>query len=214
MNQVPRNIPAVAGPGHHAGQHRPIGGETQLYVWGDARLGKSHLLQAACHQAGLQNLTATYLQAAQLQKLSPEVFEGLESLQLVCIDDVHQLLEDRCWEMPLFDLVNRVREAGSHLVVSSNCSPAALSLALPDLESRLRWGPVLQILPLDDHRKVDAIQQRAESRGLELSIQVAQYMLHHLPRDLATLLEMKVRRLCSFPVHLLPNTNEKVHLIL
>jgi DnaA family protein len=55
---------------------------------------------------------------------------------------------------------------------------------LPDLRSRLVWGPVFQLQVLPDAKKREALQLRAQLRGLELPENVADYLLSHYPRDL------------------------------
>ena len=60
---------------------------------------------------------------------------------------------------------------------------------MPDLRSRLQWGPVFQLKPLSDEKKIIALQLRANQRGLVLPDNVAQYLLTHFPRDLFTLFE-------------------------
>src|SRR5512134_1096116 len=63
-------------------------GETLVYLAGPAGAGKTHLLQAACQQAADAGRTAAYLPLRHLPGLSPAVFEGLERMDIVCLDDV------------------------------------------------------------------------------------------------------------------------------
>jgi DnaA family protein len=78
------------------------------------------------------------------------------------------------------------------MVVAANAAPAAIGIALPDLLSRLGWGPVFQLHPLADSEKSEALRMRARQRGMELSAEVADYLLNHASRemhDLFTLLD-------------------------
>jgi DnaA family protein len=56
-------------------------------------------------------------------------------------------------------------------------------LSLEDLRSRLQWGLTYQVHSLTDEDKQQALQMRARARGLELSDDVAQYIIQRLPRD-------------------------------
>jgi DnaA family protein len=61
---------------------------------------------------------------------------------------------------------------------------------LPDLKSRLGWGPVFQLATLSDRDKQAALQMRARRRGLELGNEVAEYLLRRCPRDMDSLFSL------------------------
>ncbi len=164
-------------------------GETQLLLWGDRSSGKSHLLQAACNLASQSGRSVCYLPVAEIVHVSPQVFEGLEQLDLVCIDDVHVLMQLPDWEESLFDLINRIRETDKRIVFTSQQSPDTMTIGIADLRSRLGWGPVFQLQDLNDTDKVKALQKRADQYGLEMADNVATYLLTHYPRDLFGLFE-------------------------
>lgn len=164
-------------------------GERQLYLWSGKGQGKSHLLQAACHFASKQNASACYLPVSEIIAQSVDIFEDLEQLDLICLDDVHLLAGDVAWEVALFDLINRVRAGTGRLLMSADRAPENLAVQLPDLRSRLVWGPVFQLQALSDADKREALQLRAQLSGLELTENVADYLLRHYPRDLFGLFE-------------------------
>lgn len=164
-------------------------GEKQVYIWAEEGQGKSHLLQAACNAAAQQNRTLCYLPADQLLLQDPQIFDGLESLDLICIDDVHLLVGSALWENALFKLINDCRASNASLLFSSLVTPEQLDIELADLRSRLSWGPVLRLSGLNDQQKFEALRQRALSRGLELPQNVAEYLMRHYPRDLFGLFE-------------------------
>ena len=151
--------------------------------WGAAGCGKSHLLQATC----AARPGAAYLPAAELLPAGPDALAGWGERGLVCIDDVDRLLGGRDWELALFALFNALWERGGCLVVSAAVAPAALVFHLPDLASRLAWGGVFHLLPLDDEARVAALRRRAAHRGLELPEDVARYLMRRLPRDMRAL---------------------------
>lgn len=157
--------------------------EAFVYFWGKQGTGKSHLLQAACHQAASQNNPAVYLPMPELVSLDAEMLMGLESMALLCIDDIQAVANKPEWQTALFHLYNRVRESGARLIVSGNSAPPALELSLADLTSRLGWGPVFQLLVMEDEDKISAMQLRARGRGMELSHEVGSYLLRHSSRD-------------------------------
>ncbi|MGB5278238.1 MAG: DnaA regulatory inactivator Hda [Gammaproteobacteria bacterium] len=164
-------------------------GEAQLLIWAGQGKGKSHLLQAACNQASRSAMTVCYLPAREIIHSTPNVFEALEQLDMVCVDDIDILMASMEWEEALFDLVNRIREAGKRIIISSSRSPESCPVHLVDLRSRLGWGPIFHLQDLDDEEKILALKKRADQYGLEMTDNVAHYLLTHYPRDLFDLFE-------------------------
>ena len=165
-------------------------GESFQYVYGPQDSGKSHLLQALCHLADAHNLRSVYLPLDELALLSPDILEGLEALDLVCIDDINLVAGRAKWEAALFHCFNRLRDAGKILVISADAPPAKLGIKLPDLSSRLAWGVTTGLQKLNDEQKISAFKLRAYERGLELTEDVARYILHRSPRTLRELFDM------------------------
>ena len=164
-------------------------GEKQVYIWSAQGEGKSHLLQAACNLAAKNQRTVCYLPARQIIDQPVQILDEIEYLDVVCIDDVEQLATSPIWEEALFDLINRMRETGKCLLLAAATSPEAMQVRLPDLRSRLAWGPVFQLQSLSDSDKYEALRLRAHQRGLELPENVAEYLMRRYPRDLFGLFE-------------------------
>jgi DnaA family protein len=164
-------------------------GEAQMLLWAGKGNGKSHLLQAACNLAAQSKLTACYLPANQFIGQPVQLFDGLERLDLVCIDDVDAMMQSMHWEEALFDLINRMRDAAGRILFAAGASPESCPIRLADLRSRLSWGPVFHLHELDDEDKIRAMQKRAQLSGLEMTDHVANYLLTHYPRALFDLFE-------------------------
>jgi len=165
-------------------------GEQFVYLHGVNGTGKSHLLQAVCHAAAENNLQAVYLPMHQCIAMSTAIFEGLEHMDIVCIDDLDAIAGNAQWETALFHLFNRVRDAGAYLVIAANANTQELGLALPDLQSRLAWGLAFRLQSLDDAQLAAALQMRAGVRGIELADEVAAYILKRCPRDMNAVFEL------------------------
>ena len=158
--------------------------EQVIYLWGDAGSGVSHLLQSVCQKAETCARSFQYLPLADLLPQDPAVIlDGLEQLELVCIDDVHLLEGQPHWQTAMFHLYNRVRDGGGQLLLGARKSPRGLKLDLADLQSRLQWGLTFQLRPLSDQDKLAALRERSRLRGFDLPEDVAQYILHRAPRD-------------------------------
>lgn len=158
--------------------------ETFLFVSGAAGLGKTHLLQATCFEAAAAGRSTAFLPLAGAAALAPAVLDGMEQMQLVCLDDVQAIAANPAWEQAVFNLFNRVRDAGCTLLVAGNRRPDQCGFTLPDLVSRLGWGVTYTLRPLSDSDIMAALSQRAQGRGLELPRETAQFLLRRMPRDL------------------------------
>lgn len=113
----------------------------------------------------------------------PEMLEGLEALDLVCLDDIEYISGNADWELALFFLFNRLRDSGTRLLIAGRSAPRQLQIQLPDLLSRLQQGLVFQVHELTDEDKIQALQKRARLRGMDLSEEVAHYVLQRTERS-------------------------------
>ncbi|KJY99177.1 DnaA regulatory inactivator Hda [Pseudoalteromonas ruthenica] len=160
------------------------------YLCGLGDSGKSHLLYATCIHAQEQGLSSMLLSLSEVQQFGAQVLEGLDTLDVVCIDDLHLVAGDEAWEKALFNFFNRFNEPGKLLLISADLLPDMLNITLPDLESRLKWGTTLQIRSMSDDDKAQALTNRAKMRGLELSDDCARFLLTRLSRDMRALLDV------------------------
>ena len=100
-------------------------------------------------------------------------------------DNVH-LLNDQA-QIDLFNLYNQLKESGGILITAGLHSPTQMGLR-EDLATRLAWGLVYQLLPLNDAEKALALNNHAAERGMRLPTEVVDYCLRYLKRDLSTLM--------------------------
>ncbi len=159
-----------------------------LYLWGTPGNGRSHLLQATCHYCTQRGGASLYLDVSvPSEGLAPQALEGLEGLDLVCLDESWCLAGNSAWEQALFHLYNRCRDRGTPLVISGEVAPLHSPFRLADLRSRLGWDWVYRLQPLNDADKAEALVHLARLRSLALPKETALYLLRRCPRDMATL---------------------------
>jgi len=161
---------------------------SNLFLYGAEGSGKTHLLNALCHEMREHQGRAFYLAMKRLPKDAITSLQGLETLDLVCVDDLHVIAGDKAWEEALFHCFNRIREAGGRLVVSSHVRLSAMNIDLPDLASRLAWGLRLPLLPLEDEDKLAVIDLHCSALGTHLPQDVQHYLLKRQDRNLPALI--------------------------
>jgi len=170
-------------------------GEPVLYMWGESGSGRSHLLHALCSEVDERGESVAYIPLHHYQGMSLDIFENMEAVTLVCIDNVDAIAGDKKWEKALFDFYNRWldnkgnRPPGASLVLCAIDLPKQLNIKLDDLVSRFEWGACYHLSPLNDEEKLGALQLRAQLKGMKLPVDVGRFLLNRLSRDMNTLLK-------------------------
>jgi len=161
-----------------------------VWIWGAPESGRSHLLQACVNAGGAVGARAAYLPLGPDTGLTPQALDGLEECDLVCIDDVDRVSGQGEWERALFLLYEGVRQRGGRLVMTAARAPLHSPFGLPDLVSRFASGATFRLRALSDEDRIRAMQLRANWRGLELSDEVAGYILSRVERGSASLFSL------------------------
>ena len=162
-------------------------GEAQIFLWGQSGQGKSHLLQACCHQAQNQGFSSFYFDLSTRPLPSPSLLIGLDDYDLVCFDNIQHIAGSTSWELAFFYFFNQQRERGHKLIISASSAPNDIAIQLPDLKTRLNWGLTLKIQALDDGDRITALTFKANQMGFEITPQAGHFLLTHYDRDLASL---------------------------
>jgi len=170
-------------------KHMPDEPGSHVFLHGGEGSGKTHLLNALCHETRERGGRAFYLALKRLPKDAIASLQGLEKLDLVCVDDLHVIAGDEAWEEALFHCFNRIKEANGRLLISSRNQLSVLGIGLPDLASRLAWGLRLPLIPLEDHDKLKVISMHSDALGFSLSEDVQQYLLKYHERSMAALIQ-------------------------
>ena len=91
---------------------------------------------------------------------------------IMVADDVHLLDNDA--QIDLFNQYNQLKEHGEILIAAGSHSPNQMGLR-DDLATRLAWGLVYQLQPLNDAEKAQALINHAKERGFKLPNDVIEY---------------------------------------
>ena len=149
--------------------------ERMVYLWGDAAVGKTHLLKALA-------------QYPPVRFIDPDADDALfihdEDTTLYLLDDCHRLSPDR--QVAAFSLFNDIHENEDFLVVSGSAPSSALSVR-DDLRSRLSWCINYRVHSLTDEEKIMALKQLTQEKGIPIAADVLPFLITRYPRDMRTL---------------------------
>lgn len=155
-----------------------------IYLWGNHGTGKTHLLNACCRPHG-NSEKIVYLDLN--SPIEPVILENLDTMNLICIDNLEYVSNNAIWEEAVFHLFNKIQSNKSKIIIAAAASPHNLNFALSDLKSRMLSATIYQVHELNEQQKLQALQLRAKFLGLELSANVGLFLLTHCERDMHAL---------------------------
>jgi DnaA family protein len=145
-----------------------------VHLWGAPATGKSHLLGAL---GGLSLSPQTPLAAFRLPR----------GARVITMDDCDQLDAER--QHALFHLYNQVlAQTDVALVSASRSAPASMTVR-EELRTRLAWGLVMQLQPLTDQDRLQALRAVAKAHGAHVADEVLEYLATRKARDMRSQLQ-------------------------
>ena len=167
----------------------PPGAARTVWIWGEAGLGRTHLLNACCHWFNTKQAKVAYIPTADWQSQG-DSFAGYQGFDLVAIDDVHLCLNKEQAERDLVELYQAMQNTSGYLLLSADRPPGKCTYAFKDLASRFTSAETYQLSALSDPGKMQVMQSQAAHRGIELEEEVARFMLTRCSRHLSDLIKL------------------------
>jgi chromosomal replication initiation ATPase DnaA len=137
--------------------------------------GKSHLTAVWCGASKAIVTNAAALNADDIPQLLQSGAAAIED-----IDD--PVVNERA----LFHAINLAKQEGKFLLLTSKVNPQNITLKIPDLSSRLKALPVIEILPADDALLRGVLVKLFADRQIAVEEGLISYILLRMPRALAT----------------------------
>jgi DnaA family protein len=169
-----------AAPAFHSGAALSV----PVYLWGDAGSGKTRLLRALAHEHHARGQSVAWFDPA-----TPLPWQLDERHRMVLLDDADRLDTGR--QHAAFALFIEAGALGLPWVAAGRQPPVDLPLR-DDLRSRLGWGQVFALRPLDDAALRELLRIEGRARGLELKDDVIDFVMVRFarePRQLMNLLD-------------------------
>jgi chromosomal replication initiation ATPase DnaA len=144
-----------------------------LVIVGPPGSGKSHLAAIWAERSGARVVTGAGLALAHPPALA--------AAGAALVEDADRL---GAAEAQLFHLMNLMRETGGALVVTAQSPPDRWGLTTPDLLSRLRLAPMVELAPPDDALMRAVLVKLLVDRQLVVDTSLIDYVALRLDRSL------------------------------
>ena len=148
--------------------------DRMMLLVGPQGSGKSHLAAIWAAQAGARSIAARSIDTANL----PAAF----ATGALVVEDLAERSFD---ERALFHLINLAREERAFVLMTARSAPAAWHIAVPDLASRLRVLPVIELSAPDDALLRAIIVKLFADRQLAVDETLVAYLAARIERSFA-----------------------------
>lgn len=188
----------VAGPSNqlaHASAiaiaNKPGKAYNPLFIYGGVGLGKTHLLQAICHELLKKDskYIIVYLSCEEfINQFISSVEKGevdsfryrFRHVDILLIDDVHFLASKERTQEEFFHTFNTLYNAKKQIILSSDSPPSEIPALKERLVSRFKWGLVTQLdIPTFETRGA-IVKKKSRLKGIEFSDEVCAYISENI----------------------------------
>lgn len=156
---------------------------TDFWLYGAPAVGKTHAM----------HILVAELESAVLVSDADYELNGLEVFSTVVIDGIEQWVGNREREKSILGLYENSSRLHHHLVLTSRSKLETIGFTLPDLKSRISMFHRYHLLPLPHREQLDFLQELVSRNGTKLRQEVGQFILRHLTRSQAGLVEAVIR---------------------
>ena len=158
-----------------------------LFIYGPTGVGKTHLIQAigirikeTNPQSRVLYVTARLFEsqytAAVCRKKVNEFINFYQSIDVLIIDDIQDLIGKPQTQNTFFHIFNHLHQNQKQLILTSDCCPALMEGMEARLLSRFKWGMTAELSRPDYELRKDVLTQKAEQDGLAIPAEVLEYI--------------------------------------
>jgi len=169
-----------------------------LFLYGEAGLGKTHLMHAVGHEVArlFPQLAIEYVTTeaftndlinAIREKDTNSFRERYRSVDLLLVDDVQFIAGKEQTQEEFFHTFNTLYESGKQIILSSDRPPKNIPTLENRLRSRFEWGLITDIQPPEFETRVAILEQNAQFRDFDLPTDVAEYIARQVTSNIREL---------------------------
>ena len=171
-----------------------------LFIYGDAGLGKTHLLQAVGNYVTdhYKNHEVRYVSSetfmnrfveAIRNKTLPEFKQHFREIDVLLVDDIQFMEGKEGLQEEFFHTFNTIQQAGGQIVLSSDRPPDSIPTLEDRLRSRFKMGLVTDIQAPDLETRLAILSKKAEENpgGILVPDEVLQFIAENITENIREL---------------------------
>jgi chromosomal replication initiator protein len=179
-----------------------------LFIYGDAGLGKTHLLQAIAnyvreiypaHQVryvSTEQFLNQYVDAIR-QNTMPEFKKRYREIDVLLLDDIQIIEGKEGLQEELFHTFESLYQGNAQIVLSSDRPPDAISTLEDRLRSRFKMGLITEINPPELETRLAILRKKAEREPIAPPADVLEFIASNITNNIREL-EGALIRVCAF----------------
>ena len=179
-----------------------------LFLYGGVGLGKTHLMHAIAHEIKKRNpgRRVIYLSAEKFMyhfikalrfKDTMSFKEQFRTVDVLMIDDVQFISGKDSTQEEFFHTFNALVDQNRQLIISADKSPQDLEGIEERMRSRLGWGLVADIHPLNYELRLSILQAKEEKLQINVPQNVLEFLAHKITSNVREL-EGALNRISAF----------------
>ncbi len=179
-----------------------------LFIYGDAGLGKTHLLQAIAHyvQENYPSFVVRYVTTETFLNQFVDAIRAnamadfkkrYREVDVLLLDDIQFIEKSEQLQEELFHTFNALYQANRQIVLSSDRPPDAIATLEDRLRSRFKMGLTTEINPPELETRLAILRKKAETETEPPPPEVLEFIASHITNNIREL-EGAFIRVCAF----------------
>jgi chromosomal replication initiator protein len=187
---------------------RPAHNYNPLFIYGDAGLGKTHLLQAirkyvnehypsyTVRYVSTEALMNQFVDAIRMGTM-PDFKRRYREIDVLLVDDIQFIEGKEGLQEEFFHTFNTLQLANRQIVISSDRPPDSIPTLEDRLRSRFKMGLIVDIQPPDVETRLAILRKKADSDAHDIGGDVLTFIAEHVVDNIREL-EGALNRVTAF----------------
>jgi len=159
-----------------------------LFIYGGVGLGKTHLMQAVCHNIKNKSQTNPKIYYITSERFTNELIDAIQhhstasfrqryrNVDILVIDDIQFIAGKESTQEEFFHTFNALHDAHKQIIISSDRPPKEISNLQDRLVSRFSWGLTTDIQPPDFETRVAILRKKVEREPIAIPEDVVYFI--------------------------------------
>lgn len=182
-----------------------------LFVYGNAGLGKTHLMHSIGHFI-LEHNSNTKVLYVSSEQFTNEVIDCIRSgnavsmsnlrekyrnIDVLLLDDVQFIIGKERTQEEFFNTFNALHTAGKQIILSSDKPPKEMTTLDERYRSRFEWGLIADIQSPDYETRMAILQKNIELSDRDVDIEILKYIANNVKSNIREL-EGALKKVIAF----------------